>query len=68
MSVRRRSVVITPADPRLPRTCPRCGELCVYDGWDHVHRSGLGIGSCDSPEEIAYEELLSRRYADDEDV
>ncbi|MFL6416762.1 MAG: hypothetical protein ACJ74Y_13955 [Bryobacteraceae bacterium] len=33
-------------DDREPKSCPRCGEMCVYDGWGHVHRSGLGIGSC----------------------
>lgn len=20
--------------------------MCHYDGWDHVHKNGLGIGSC----------------------
>jgi hypothetical protein len=41
-----------PRDDREPKACPRCGELCVYDGWDHVHRSGLGIGSCeDDPQQ-----------------
>lgn len=33
-------------DGREPRTCPVCGELCHYDGWGHVHASGIGIGSC----------------------
>jgi hypothetical protein len=33
-------------DPRQPRTCPRCGQWCVHDGWDHVHGNGIGIGSC----------------------
>lgn len=33
-------------DEREDQTCPRCGEVCSYDGWDHVHRNGLGIGSC----------------------
>lgn len=33
-------------DPRDDLPCPKCGEICRYDGWDHVHRSGLGIGSC----------------------
>lgn len=33
-------------DGREPKACPLCGETCTYDGWDHVHRSGLGIGSC----------------------
>jgi hypothetical protein len=31
---------------RAVRRCWRCGEACGYDGWDHVHDSGLGIGSC----------------------
>jgi len=34
------------ADGRNPQVCPRCGNWCVYDGWDHVHGNGLGIGSC----------------------
>ena len=36
------------ADPdgREPRVCPACQTLCVYDGWDHVHPDGFGIGSC----------------------
>lgn len=33
-------------DEREPTRCPRCGVLCTYDGWDHVHPSGIGIGSC----------------------
>lgn len=33
-------------DDRNPKVCPRCGNWCVYDGWDHVHGSGVGIGSC----------------------
>lgn len=33
-------------DERDPKTCPRCGHWCVYDGWGHVHGNGLGIGSC----------------------
>ena len=32
------------------KLCPRCGEKCHYDGWDHVHRSGLGVGSCGEDE------------------
>jgi len=36
----------TAPDDREPRPCPRCGEVCTYDGWDHVHPNGLGIGSC----------------------
>ncbi len=33
-------------DDREPKTCPRCGQVCTYDGWDHVHPNGIGIGSC----------------------
>lgn len=36
----------TERDGREPQSCPRCGEMCAYDGWDHVHTTGLGIGSC----------------------
>jgi hypothetical protein len=35
-----------PADEREPKACPRCGQMCHYDGWDHVHPNGIGIGSC----------------------
>jgi hypothetical protein len=35
-----------PADPRDPQQCPDCGEVCRYDGWDHVHANGLGMRSC----------------------
>lgn len=36
-------------DGREPKPCPKCGEVCAYDGWDHVHsNTGLGIGSCRS--------------------
>src|SRR5262245_37900495 len=38
-----------PVDGREPKPCPRCGEVCTYDGWDHVHANGLGIGSCVIP-------------------
>lgn len=31
---------------RADRPCPKCGETCHYDGWDHVHGNGRGIGSC----------------------
>lgn len=34
------------ADDRDPKPCPKCGQVCVYDGWDHVHANGIGIGSC----------------------
>ena len=33
-------------DERDPKPCPRCDEVCRYDGWGHVHASGLSIGSC----------------------
>lgn len=33
-------------DDREAKTCPRCGQICTYDGWDHVHPDGVGIGSC----------------------
>lgn len=36
----------TERDDREPKPCPVCGERCVYDGWDHVHPNGIGIGSC----------------------
>lgn len=36
-------------DPRSPKPCHRCGEVCTYDGWDHVHKSGRGIDSCPPP-------------------
>lgn len=36
-------------DGRADRACPECGEVCRYDGWDLVHRDGLGIGSCRPP-------------------
>lgn len=36
----------TERDDREPTPCPRCGELCSYDGWGLVHTTGLGIGSC----------------------
>lgn len=35
------------ADGREPKVCPDCLTLCSYDGWDHVHPDGLGIGSCE---------------------
>jgi DNA-binding CsgD family transcriptional regulator len=41
----RRVVGVT--DGREPRICPDCLTLCSYDGWDHVHPDGLGIGSCE---------------------
>lgn len=37
------------ADARNPKPCPKCGEVCKYDGWGHVHVNGLGIGSCVFP-------------------
>jgi hypothetical protein len=33
-----------PCSCRAPRRCPRCGVICRYDGWDHVHPNGLGLG------------------------
>lgn len=33
-------------DDRNPKVCPKCKQWCVFDGWDHVHGDGLGIGSC----------------------
>ncbi len=41
-------------DDRDPKPCPRCGVVCTYDGWDHVHPNGVGIGSCtpDIPDEL----------------
>lgn len=40
------------ADERDPKTCPRCGHWCVYDGWGHVHGNGLGIG----PDDMEWDE------------
>lgn len=40
----------TAPDPREPKPCPRCGAICTYDGWDHVHPTGIGIGSCAAPD------------------
>lgn len=37
----------TPADDREPKQCPRCMNWCIYDGWQHTHAHGLGIGSCE---------------------
>lgn len=34
-------------DWREDKACPKCGAICGYDGWDHVHSyTGVGIGSC----------------------
>ena len=33
-------------DEREPKQCPRCLNWCIYDGWQHTHAHGLGIGSC----------------------
>lgn len=41
--------VFPPVDDRDPKPCPRCGEVCTYDGWGHVHANGVGIGSCPIP-------------------
>lgn len=35
-----------PCRCRADRLCWRCGERVTYDGWDHVHENGIGIGSC----------------------
>jgi hypothetical protein len=36
-------------DDRNPKICPKCQNWCVYDGWGHIHGTGLGIGSCVTP-------------------
>lgn len=33
-------------DGRNPKQCPKCRNWCLYDGWDHTHANGIGIGSC----------------------
>ena len=46
-------------DGRAPRQCSKCGNWCLYDGWDHTHANGVGIESCvqSSPVQVSREEL-----------
>lgn len=48
-------------DGRNPKQCSKCGNWCLYDGWDHAHANGLSIESCTSPAPAQAVSLLPPR-------
>ena len=51
-------------DGRAPRQCSKCGNWCLYDGWDHTHANGIGIEACtqSAPVQVSREELSNELH------